>query len=245
MSDDEERSPLGKALEERKVKGKPFVVNGIFGLGGRPIHKVHVRVPNKGDEFIAVTEAHRFVTEMTQGAESARDDPDMMNDAKAMELIQRAVYDEDDGAQAFYGPNWMRAAAPKGGGFTGDQVGVLVNLMNEVRRADGPIVWDFEEDRVNPIIDLCIRAAGTDIPERVLAPYRREYLSSLVVLLSLKIYELRRPEAHVTRDEDGNFKLTFDDGSGPDFEPLPEGFLNDPDALEALEDAMPDEDEKE
>ncbi len=217
----DEKSLLGQAIELRKPHSWPFDVNGIFGLAGKKVHKINVHVPRKGDEESALIAAHRHVQDLTQGAEAAREDQDIVHDAKAREIIQRACWDEDDSKQAFYGSEWINK------NITGDQLGVLLNLVNEARRNEpGATRWDSSDDVVESIITLCVRASDTPLAERVMVQYQREYLTSPVVILALKIYELRRPGVTVTRDaETGKFHIAFPRGFEPDFEPLDEEAL--------------------
>jgi hypothetical protein len=231
MNDDGPKSPLAEALQKRKQKPYPFVVNGIFGLGGKPIHKIHLRVPTNDQKERAITAARGRLRELANGDEGLLDDPDVSNDAKTRELLQLVTTDEDDKIQAFYGGAWMAKH------LTDDQIGLLLNLLNEVRRKEGPISWDLSDVKVEAIVDLCVRASSSEIPERVLANYQREFLTSLVVLLSLKLYEARNPTVKVVADGD-NFKLEWPDGAGPDFESLAPSMLDTPEKVEALTDAL-------
>jgi hypothetical protein len=231
---DDRKSPLANALAARKQKAHPFVVNGVFGLGGKPIHKVHLRVPTNDQKERAVAAARNRLRERANGDEGLLDDPDVSNDAKSRELLQLVTTDEADQIQAFYGGDWMAR------NMTDDQIGQLLNLLNEVRRKDGPISWDLSDVRVESIVDLCVRASNSEIPERVLSNYQREFLTSLVVLLSLKLYEARKPGVQVVEDGDGGFQLKWPEGEGPDFEPLAPDMIHSPEQLEALTDALED-----
>lgn len=222
------KSPLAEAIEANKPKAYPFAVQNMFGLGNRPIHKVAIHAPRKGEDEAAVKEAVTRIDEFSEGNETLKNDPDLTNDAKAMAIIQRAVRSEDNRIQAFAGVAWMRDH------FTGNHVGQLINLINEVRVKEAGIDWGLSSERIDATIQLCVRAAQTDIPERVLSKFQREYLSTLVVMLCLRVYALTRPGVEVVKGEDGNFVIRYAEGDGPEWEPLPEGWIDDPDLDEAV-----------
>lgn len=232
------KSPLAEAIESNKPKAYPFAVQGMFGLGQRPIRKVAIHAPRKGEDEAAVKEAVTRIDEFSEGNETLKNDPDLTNDAKAMAIIQRAVWTEDEKMQAFPGVAWMRQH------FTGNHVGQLINLINEVRVKEAGIDWGLSAERIDATVQLCVRAASTDIPERVLSQFQREYLTSLVVLLCLRIYELSRPGVEVVKDEDGNLVIRYADGDGPEWEALPEGIIDDPDLDESVAAAFAEDHER-
>jgi hypothetical protein len=233
------KSPLALAIEEDKPKAYPFNVQGVFGLGERPIHKVSVSAPRKAQDENALKDAHFRIDKFAEGNQALKDDEDLLNDAKAMAIIQRAVRTEGGVMEAFPGVGWMREE------MTGPQIGQLLNLVNEVRRRESGIQWGFTAERVESIIQLCVRAANSDIPERVLSQYQREYLSSLVVLLALRVYRHERAGVSVEQDEEtGRYVVKYADGDGPEWEPLPDGVLDDPTLDEGVEDAFPEDHEQ-
>lgn len=233
------RSELAKAIEAAKPKSYPFSVEGIFGLGGKRIPKVSVMAPRKAQDENALKDAHFRIEKFAEGNQPLKDDDDLLNDAKAMAIIQRAVRTEDGKSEVFYGVDWMREE------MTGNQIGQLLNLVNEVRRKESGISWEFTSDRVEAIIQLCVRASGSDIPERVLSQYQREYLSSLVVLFALRVYRHERTGVTVEMDEKtGRYAVKYAEGDGPEWEALPDGVLNDPELDEGVEEAFPEEHEK-
>lgn len=236
---EEPRSELALAIEANKPKAYPFEVHGIFGLGRRPIRKVSIHAPRKGEDEAALKDAHVRVDHFADGVDSLKGDEDLLNDAKAMAIIQRAVRSEDNSLEVFGGVDWMKKH------FTGDQVGQLINLITEVRVKEAGIQWDMSLDRLDSIIQLCVRASATDIPERVLSAYQREYLSSLVCLMALRIYRLERPGVEVKRDPDtGKMMIAYPEGQGPEWEKLPEGWLEDPELDEGVADAVAEDHER-
>lgn len=241
MAETEEspKSALAQAIEATKPKAYPFTVHGLLGLGKKPVHKVAIHALRKAEEEGALKDAHRRVEQFAEDIDSLKGDDDLMNDAKAMAIIQKGVRTEDNSMEAFYGVAWMRE------NFTGDHVGQLMNLVNEVRMKESGIQWDFSTDRVNAITQLCVRAAQTEIPERVLSAYQREYLSSLVVLLALRLYKFERPGVEVVRDEEtGKYKIQYPEGDGPEWEALPDGWIDDPELDGDIADAIAEDHER-
>lgn len=233
------KSTLALAIEQNKPKGYPFDVQGIFGLGHRPVHKVTVHAPRKAEDENALKDAHNRVESFSAGVSSLANDEDLLNDAKAMAIIQRAVKDSENRLDAFAGVDWMRTE------MTGDQIGQMLNLVNEVRRKESGIQHDMTPEKVDAIIQLCVRAAGSDIPERVLSQYQREYLTSLVVLLALRVYQHDRTGVSVDRDEEtGDYVVKYQDGATPEWEALPDGIIDDPSLDEGVEDSFPEDHEK-
>ncbi len=233
------KSELAKAIEAKVRKSYPFVVNDVFGLGKKPIHKIRIRELTKGEEEQAIRSAIARIDALVGDMEHAREDPDLINDAKAMEIIALACRTEDDKMQAFPGGKWLKKLNG------GSVIGYLFNLVNQVKQKEGVIEYDLSLDKIEAIINLCVRAQSSDIPERVLAAYQREALNSLVIVLCLMIHSYRQPGVTLERDEETGWWVTkHTDGSGPDYEALPDGWLNDPELDPDVAGAVADIDEQ-
>ena len=185
--DPNRRSALALAIEARPRTMHTFPLVGFTGLGDKPIGSVGVWVNTKAEQDESVIAAHRRIADETSDAVLARTDPDLTLDAKTLEVLFRACRDADDSRYpAFPGTSWMREH------LTTTQIGGLLNLYNEVVKRDGGIEADIGDERVEAYARLAADNAGTDIPEAVLATCGREYLTQLVVLLSVKLDDARR-----------------------------------------------------
>lgn len=187
MMADEHKSALALALEARERKVHPFDVTGFFGLGGKPMPQLAIRVPTKGEQDAAVVEAHRHAAAISGPVEAAKSDGDLLDDAKIVEVLFRMCRDANDPkCPAFPGPRWMRER------LTTDQLGALMNLANEVRRAEAPGPQTIDDDLLEAFVSTAAFAAGSALPEAALAGCSREWLSQAFVLLSCKLQEARR-----------------------------------------------------
>lgn len=189
----ESKSALVLAIESRPRKAYPFTVQGFFGLADQPIHRIAIRVNTKLEQDNAIAAAYQVVNKTAEHAgDQAKSDSDLLLDAKAIHVLFHACRrcetgDEEQGYKynAFPGPQWMREH------MTTDQLAVLLNLYNEVRRSEGPTRWEVTLEQVDALAVLCAETADNDIPEAVLASCSREWMTQAFVLLSLRLKELR------------------------------------------------------
>lgn len=189
----EVKSALVLAIESRPRKAYAFDVSGFFGLADRPIYRIAIRVNTKLEQDNAIAAAYQVVNKTAEHAgDQAKSDSDLLLDAKAIHVLFHACRrceegDEEQGYKynAFPGPQWMREH------MTTDQLAVLLNLYNEVRRSEGPTRWEVTLEQVDALAILCAETADNDIPEAVLASCSREWMTQAFVLLSLRMKELR------------------------------------------------------
>jgi hypothetical protein len=183
-------SELTKILDARQRKAHRFDVSGFFGLGGKAIPEVAFLVPTKAEEDGAVVAAHQHARERAGTDEMARHDPDILCDAKIVEVLFRTckVPVEDPGAipyPAFSGgPQWMRKH------LTSDQLACLHNLLTEVKRSESPLRSELDHETVEAVARGCWAARHTEIPEAVLADCSREWLTQAFTLLAMRLADL-------------------------------------------------------
>lgn len=219
----EGKSALALAIETRRRKAYEFSVQGFFSLGEKPIHKIAVWVNTKFEQDKAVVAAHQVVQQLTAEAESARKDEDLLLDTKTTQILFQACRraeagDEEKGYMysAFPSPEWMRK------NLTTDQLAVLINLYNEVRRKEAPIQSSITLEQVESVSKMCAENAASDVPEAVLAIFDREWMTQAFVLLSMKLKRLQHESESESRGveeipppasgEDGDGGI--DDGEG-------------------------------
>ena len=188
----EHKSALALALEERERPVHEFEVQGFFGLGDQEIQQIGIRVNTKSEEDAAIVGAHKNVQmKAGGGAESARDDPDLIDDSKAVEALFRACRDVDGEGEkkymypAFPGPNWMRKH------LTTDQISTLLNLYHEVRRREAPEGWNITVETVEELAEACAVTSGSDYPDLTLASRPQEWVVQAFIILSVRYMEIK------------------------------------------------------
>lgn len=181
------KSALALAIESRVRKAHEFEVQGFFGLGGNLIHKIGFRVNTKAEEDKALVTAYLTVNQLTEGAEQAREDPDLVQDVKLIHALYSACrraepedVERTYSFPAFPSPNWMRD------NLTTDQIAVLINLYNGVRIAEGPLKINISFDEVEEVAQFCADNSRSDVPELMLAPRSREWLVQAFALLAMR-----------------------------------------------------------
>lgn len=176
---------LATAIEQEQRAGATREVNGFFGLANAPIYRIRFVVLRKQEENDALRAAHSYCVQQASGNDAALQDPDFTLDAKHVEILHRACKEDGSNRPAFPGPQWMRDK------LTGDQIGVLLSIYNEVRAKCGPIDYDLSQESIDAIVKACADASETDLPDLVLERFPREVLSSMIVRLACMLRDAR------------------------------------------------------
>jgi hypothetical protein len=139
----------------------------------------------------AVVAARSYARKKIQGdpdSEAAAEDPDLLDNAKAIELLARCcLRPEPDDPKSkvlypvFTGSGWMRDH------LSADDLAYLVNCLKAAARSFSPLRSDIDYGAVTKLARACWAARDTDVPEAVLADCDREYLTQVVVLLSCQL----------------------------------------------------------
>ena len=185
MAEKRRPSALEQALEKRERRFFEFDVTDVFGLDGEARHRIAIRAPNRDEEDRAVDGAHEYAAKKSEGA---RTDPDIMTEAKALGVIRRCVFEagemkDADRTQVFGSVDWCRK------NMTSDEIAVIFNMVEEVRRKVSALRTGIELDMVDRLARTCWAARDTDIPEALLADCDREFLSQAFVLLACQCAE--------------------------------------------------------
>lgn len=200
MANTERKSLLALAVEQRERKFHEFDVQGIFRFDGQALHRIAIRVPNNAEERSAIDGAHEHVQKRCK-TESAKNDPDILENEKTMQILRRVCYeaaaDVAEGearCQVFGDTTWMSEQ------MTSDELSLLLNMLQEVRRKDTAIRTTISPDDVVALARGCWMARATDFPETALADCDREFMTQAFVLLSCKLAEAM----HWTETEEPN-----------------------------------------
>jgi hypothetical protein len=192
--------------QERKLHERD--VSGFFSAGGTTVPKIAFWVSTKAEDDAAVAAAHAYVAKVAGESAAAKDDADLVLDAKAVEILWRVARDPaDPNYPAFTSPGVMREK------LSTDKIATLLNLYNEVRALEGPAPAKIDDAEVEAIAELCAKHAGTDAPDTFLAGCSRVLLTQMLVLVSVKLAEARRaaePAEGFTSAEDAIAPLVVD-----------------------------------
>lgn len=197
----EYKSALAQAIEaENETRPcKVFPVSGFFHLGGKPIHKIAIRVNVKEEEDRALRAAHKYVNDFCAGVESAKTDHDLLSDAKARHALFEACRevkttadaegnetDEVTKYPAFPGPEWMAKH------FTTDLIGALLNLYMQTRAEQSGWFDNFDDEMVQGMLNIGAEADENPISRVMLAQLPREQLQNLFQIAASRLREALR-----------------------------------------------------
>ncbi len=182
------KGAVARAIETRVRPLHEFPLIGVSGLGEKQILKVKVRVATKAEENAAVLASHAFVKDAAKGNPLAEGDPDLTADAKAIEIVYRAVRDADEPMYpAFPSPGWMRD------NLTTDTLAYLLDIVSQCRAAESEMAMAVTEPVVDQMVAACVLALSMPEgrPETVLAGVPRVLLASAFTLLAAKHDQIR------------------------------------------------------
>lgn len=197
QSSKEELSPIAARLKARKRPVLVFDVGQQMGLGPGVEH-VAIRVPTSRETDLALAQAEDYAIRLAEKTPSLAKDPAVLEDTRAAFIVATAVRDVagPDKMPAFPSGGWIKDT------LENDRIAVLLNLLNETRAKLGPGPIDISDATIEATAEMCVVAAGTDLPEAKLAAYSREHLTHSLVLVSVKLYEARQlaADAEVAHD---------------------------------------------
>lgn len=199
VRDDAYRTPLAielaAAAAARPVE--PFDISGFFGIGGKAVPAVGIRVPTLGEQSKAESSAHQYVAELAKtagpGADALLADREIYSNIKAAAIVVQFCREMTPD------PNtpgkWIHADWPAFPSTTWvadnlkpEQIGVLINLGNEVRvkQSKAP---PLEDDVVEAYIGIC---TTIDEPEYQMIACSREMMVQLEIFTAHKVVEARK-----------------------------------------------------
>lgn len=186
-------SPLAKALAERPRNVHEKDIAAFFGLAGKPIPKLGIWVPMKSEQDAALDSAHAAIS--AKKTESAKSDEDIIRDLKACHILHRCCLDPtpkkkpSDGSTyydpAFPSPQWMCDH------FSTEQIAVLINLVNDVRRIEGPGPKELDDSTIEAMHNAAVKA-DPDGAADFLAGCDREFLAQLYIAEAHELEAARR-----------------------------------------------------
>lgn len=174
-------SPLAKRIAARERKIHEFDVAGFFKLTGEAIPKLGIRAPVKSEQDAAIISAHMAAAVSTKAVESAKSDEDILRDLKSCHILHKCCLDPTPQTKAngekfwypaFPSPGWMADH------LSTEQIGVLINLVNEVRRVEGPEPNELDDATVDTFHDAAVQA-DADTVAVFLAGCGREFMVQL------------------------------------------------------------------
>lgn len=186
---------LVTAVRARGRIVRVFDVARLLGLGGRPVRQVALQIVPNGEETASIQGAHRTVAEIAKGAgpgeEGAKRDPDIFANEKNLEALFRICRRVDAKGQptrtaAFPGVAWMRE------NLSTDELGSLLNLYDELKRRHAGTPLEVDAETVDAVVEALVQHLGDDMPEVILAPYPRWWLTHFCVLVAEQLVQARK-----------------------------------------------------
>lgn len=197
----EHKSALAQAIEADNANRpcKVFPVSGFFHLGGKPIHKVAIRVNVKAEEDIALVRAHQYVKDLCGNVESAKSDHDILSDAKARHALFEAIREvkttvDAEGNEADEVTQWPGLVSPDwmAKNLTTDQIGTLLNLYMQTRAEQSGWFDNFDSEMVDSMLSVAADAHDNPIARVMLAQLPREQIQNLFEIAGRRLREVTR-----------------------------------------------------
>lgn len=183
---DDRKSELATAIEAANASrpANVYPVAGLFGLGGKAIHKVAIRVNLKSEEDRALVQAHRYAIKLAGDVEAVRTSDGLLLDAMARHALFEAcreVTTDDKGNDTI--TQWP--AFPSGAwlaeNFTTDQIAGILNLYNQTRAEQAGWLEDFSAETIEDMLDVAAQAGDRNAVARAgLAQLPREQIQYLL-----------------------------------------------------------------
>ncbi|NIV35917.1 MAG: hypothetical protein GWN58_42645 [Anaerolineae bacterium] len=204
------RSSLAEHLAGRKrwtrtVDMSAVLGRDLIGHDGTPLTRVCYRINSKADEDLAVAAAHAQVHRIAelaeQGKDAFRQDGDVLTDNKSIQALYRCCRDPENPERTLFPtPEWMRRELDT------DTIAGLLNGYLECRARKNGVPWDVTDVSLDSTREMLVAARDTELPERLLAMFAREYLSTLLTLVCCRWHDERQRVCDVLKEalrEDG------------------------------------------
>ena len=178
------RDQAAKREAKRHLVSLTEHLPGLTNHDSAAIERAIVVVNNVRRQEQACNAAHGHVEQAAPATERARAafmaDLDVLTNAKMIESLCHAFRLVDDpDYPLFPGTDWMRD------NLTATAVGILTNIYCECQAAEEPTMApEIDRDTIERVIATSVAHFSDDIPELVLSPYEREWLTQLVILTS-------------------------------------------------------------
>jgi hypothetical protein len=205
-------SPLAQELAKRTRTVHERDISSFFGLAGKQIPKLGIWVPTKSEQDAALDSAHAAIS--AKKTESAKSDEDIIRDLKACHILHRCCLDPTPKKRpsdqsvyydpAFPSPQWMCEH------FSTEQIAVLINLVNDVRRIEGPGPKELDDATIEALHNAAVKG-DPDSAADFLAGCDREFLGQLYIAEAHELEAARR-EIEVLHSEIERLRSTYDSG---------------------------------
>ena len=205
---DDRKSELATAIEAANASrpANVYPVAGLFGLGGKAIHKIAIRVNLKSEEDRALVQAHRYAIKLAGDVEAVRTSDGLLLDAMARHALFEAcreVTTDDKGNDTI--TQWP--AFPSGGwmaeNFTTDQIAGILNLYNQTRAEQAGWLEDFSAETIEDMLDVAAQAGERNAVARAgLAQLPREQIQYLLERAAVQLRAARADLAAMAKVDD-------------------------------------------
>ena len=201
----ERKSRLAKAMDRkpRKDHGPFDLPAGFTTPADTDMAKVCVRVLVKDEEDAALIAAHAMLKQLvTEGAEAALSDSDLLADNKTIYALYKAMRDADDTMYpAFFSQDWMRKI------LTTDKIAFLLNLYFSCRENEDVMRWSIDGEELEAKIDAVAEAdPESALPLAIISDCSEPWLRNAFILSAMRLraerralYRTRQLLAHAAR----------------------------------------------
>ncbi len=210
MKDDQREGALCQILASRPARYRVWPIEGLFGIAGAAIKKIAIVLPKVGTDEEIVLKAHARVAAAAKRAEggeaAAQKDPSLNINAMAIEALFSVCRDaNEDGTPSQFaafvgddklkGPDWMRANLDK------HEIAALHNLYLATDRAFSAAQM-MDEGTIDMLVPLLADNLGNTVADLSLAPYGRQDLIDLCVILASRLRASTQSVESLLKDRD-------------------------------------------
>jgi hypothetical protein len=190
LGDSDELSNIAKAVKARPRPIHEHDVGRLLGLG-ETVNRVAIRVPTKREQDLALIGAHEYVDRLSEKVSSAKNDPEILVDAKAAFIVAEACRRAADPEKmpTWPGGMWIHE------NLTSDQIATLLHIVNQVRWRESPTPLAIDDDLLEARIKFAAEAAHTDLPDMALSELSHAVLVQMFIMTASKLHELRAENA--------------------------------------------------
>lgn len=170
--------------------------HAVTGHDGAELTKVCYRINTKSEDDSALAAAHAHAARVSKlagaGGDELKGDGDILNDAKTLQALYRCCRDPRDPSKTLFPtPSWMAESLDT------DILQGLLNGYNEARCRKSGQPWEIDDVTLDGTREMLVAAFDSELPERLLTPFTREYLATLLTLVCKRWDDDRRLAAAV------------------------------------------------
>jgi hypothetical protein len=183
----EEKSPLVEKLSALERPFWEFELGTMLGKKSDPIGKVRMRIATVGEQNKALLGVDKYLKDL--GEVRGEIASDIIGNAKVAYLMHQVCIDPVHNRPAFPSGKYIQDT------LSSDQLAVMLNHYHECLRLSGAIDLELDDDKIEGLAAIMANHYDSDAPNLALMPFTHAQLGEIVVRLSKKYVEARKPAA--------------------------------------------------